>query len=80
MLRDDVDREHLRECTDSSGYQILMAHTEATIQQLRDKLEQDASPEDTAKIRGQIAGLRLALKLPKMLFEAYATERKKPAR
>jgi hypothetical protein len=76
MLRDDVDREHLREAVDTHGYVILAARTNATIDQLRNQLEQPADEAKTAFLRGQLAGLRLALKLPDMMLQEYEEARK----
>lgn len=76
ILRDDVDREHLKETLDSHGYRITAAHTTATVEQLRTQLEQPADEGKTAFLRGQIAGLRLALALPEMMLREYEEERK----
>ncbi len=75
-LRDDVDREHLQEVLDSNGYRILTAHITDTIEQQRTHLEQPADEARTAFTRGQIAGLRLALKIPDMLLQQYDETRK----
>lgn len=63
-----LQREQLRLVGDDPGFALILARILETIEQLRSELEQDISPEETTKIRGKIAGLRLALEIRGILM------------
>lgn len=70
-LRDDVDREHLEEVLRSAGYGIYKQRLLGVIVAEMDKLCTDLDPAQTAKKRGLIEGLKLAVTLPEAMLSEY---------
>jgi hypothetical protein len=53
------------------GYRILVGRLRADLVRVRQLLEGDRDPTETAKLRGEIKGLRTALEMPQRLLEEY---------
>lgn len=63
-----LQREQLRMLNDDPGFALVVRRILETIEQLRNELENDLTPEETIKIRGKIAGLRVALDVQSILM------------
>lgn len=61
------DADRVDDMLDSRGWQLYEQKVLGTIQQLMTDLAQDHTEAVTSKLRGEIAGLQLALKVPRML-------------
>lgn len=70
-LRDGMDREHMEQVLQSQGYALIKQRLQGVLTGELEALARDLSPEDTAKKRGLIAGLRLALSLPQQMLGEY---------
>lgn len=71
-LRDDMDREHLEQVLRSQGYDQIQQRVQGVlVAEIEKCATQDLDPVETAKQRGVIAGLRLALALPTQMLSEY---------
>jgi hypothetical protein len=70
-IEDGIDLDHVIDLVTTQGYSLLVARVLAVIEQQREKLEQDLPPDETAKVRGMIAGLRMSLDAPKQMRREY---------
>ena len=66
---DRVDVDHVDQTVRSRGWQLIRQRIERTLEQKRVELEHDAGEVATAKLRGFIEGMKLALEIPKMLMQ-----------
>lgn len=64
---DSADLDAVQSLVRERGYELLRKRVEQTRQQLVERLIQPSDAEITANLRGQIAGIDLALELPKIL-------------
>ncbi len=62
---DSAELDALRELVRSPGYSLLKDRIEQTIEDRRNDMEDDGDPQ---RLRGIIAGLRLALRIPEILI------------
>jgi len=61
----------------SPGWDLVRERLELQLQRDQAELEREAGPEQTAKLRGQIARLRMMLELPAGMREEYRQETSK---
>jgi len=64
----------------SDRERLIFAHVEQQLERRRKELEQLATPELTAYLRGQIAAMRMVLDLPVNLHEGIRNELKEKRR
>ena len=64
---DGVDADHLTQTVASEGWQLIRQRIERTLELKQGELEQPLDPVRTATVRGEIAGLKLALTVPEIL-------------
>lgn len=72
---DGIDAEQVQRTTQSRGWQLITERLNKTLAGMVTDLERPHSEVDTATIRGTIAGLRLALGVPKILMVEGNTKR-----
>jgi hypothetical protein len=70
-IMDGIDLDHVIDLATSPGYSLVAVRLHAVIEQQREKLEQDLTLEETAKVRGMITGLKLALDMPRQMRQEY---------
>lgn len=64
---DGFDAEAVREMTESGGWRLVRSRIEKTLVEKMEALVNPSSEVETAKLRGEIAGLRTALRIPEIL-------------
>ena len=62
------DASDVRAMVNSAGWQHVRDRLMKTLDQKRDELEQPCDPVKTSELRGCIAGLKLAIAVPDILF------------
>lgn len=65
---DRLDAEEIEQAIITPGYARLRERYVAMLEQARIRLEQPAPAEETARLRGEVAALRVVLRLPDMLI------------
>jgi hypothetical protein len=65
---DGIDADEIRKTTASPGWQLIRQRVETALTGKLAELEQPSDAVATAQLRGFIAGLRLALKVPEILI------------
>lgn len=65
---DGIDAEQISQVVDSRGWQLIRQRIEKTRDEKMRELLQPLDPVQTANLRGSIAGLELALTVPKILM------------
>lgn len=66
---DGIDIDDIEQTTSSRGWQLIRQRIERTLAGKRAELEHDADSVATAKLRGFIEGLGLAMKVPAILVK-----------
>jgi len=75
VIRDEIDREHLKQTLDTRGWQILEQAMRELAGRKLQLLRQDLDAIQTAKVRGYLDALDAVLALPKdLLKESPGTE------
>ena len=64
---DGVDADHLAHTIGSAGWQLIRQRIERAVALKVDELQQPLDPVKTVQVRGEIAGLKLALGVPAIL-------------
>lgn len=69
VMRDEIDREHLRQTLETRGWQIIEQSIREIAGRKLQSLRQDLDPVQTAKVRGFLDALDHVLALPKTLLK-----------
>ncbi|HLG99843.1 MAG TPA: hypothetical protein VKX49_26270 [Bryobacteraceae bacterium] len=64
---DGIDHDHISQVIDSRGWQLIRRRIEETRDRKMRELVNPLDPVDTAKLRGEIRGLEVALSVPGIL-------------
>jgi hypothetical protein len=67
-ILDSGDKDDLEELLLSPGYALVRKRIEGTVADMSNELAADLDLVATAKLRGKIAGLKLALSVPQILI------------
>ena len=73
---DGIDAEHVRQTCESPGWQLIRQRIERTTSLKVTELLQPLDPVKTAKVRGMIEALNLALDIPRILQQEAKENRK----
>jgi len=73
IVRDDIDREHLRQMLETRGWQMIERAILEMAQQRLQSLRQDLDQRQTDKVRGFLDALDAVLRLPKRLLKPENT-------